>query len=171
MVLLGILTAGCFFCGGSFSDPPCWSESTCFLLLLLLCVWAPLFFLLPGPAAPLFWAFPLLCPRAAAAAAAAAAVAPRCSVLCSLFRHSGLAGKIEIKQKQVWQAGRKKKKRKCCDEIADVSFLFERAVCLFCEAEIQHSSCRLMEPSPNSHGTKDRRGNGQEVCVSVCVCF
>lgn len=28
-----------------------------------------------------------------------------------------------------------------------------------------------MEPSLNSHKTKDRRGNGQKVCVRVCVCF
>lgn len=102
-VLPGILTetlVGCFFCGGSFSDPPCWSESTCFLLLPLLCICMPVLFLLPRPA-PLFWAFPLLGPRAA----------PRCTPLCSLFGHSevGLAGKIETKQKQVWQPGRKNK--------------------------------------------------------------
>lgn len=113
-LLPGLLTdtlGGCFFSGGSFSDPPCWSESTCFLLLPLLCIWLWAVFLLPWPA-PVFWAFPLLGPRAA----------PCRTPLCALFGllEVGLAGKSETKQKQVWQPGRGKKKGDC-DEIVDVN--------------------------------------------------
>lgn len=100
-VLPGILTealVGFFFCGGSFSDPPCWSDSTCFLLLFLLCIWMPLLSRLPRPA-PRLRAFPLLCPS----------VAPRCTPLCSSLGLSEV-DLAATKQKQVWQAVSKKKK-------------------------------------------------------------
>lgn len=116
-LLPGFLTEtlmACFFSGGSFSVAPCWSGSTCFLLLPLLCIWMWIFLLLPRPA-PVFWAFALLGLRAA----------PRCTPLCTLFGllEVSLAGDSETKQKQVWQPSEEKKKKRGrgCDEIVDVN--------------------------------------------------